>query len=96
MSPRARRVDANHAQFAAMFRACGYFYMDCHAYPGMLDFLVASHNGRPILLEVKDPARPAPITDAEQRTLDALPGVAFVVTEPEQARAILLALDEEE
>lgn len=93
---KAKRTDSNHAQFAAMFRACGYFYLDVHQQPGMLDFLVASHNGRPILLEVKDPARPAPITDAEKRTLDALPGCAFVVTEPEQARQILLALDEEE
>jgi hypothetical protein len=79
-----------------MFKTCGYFYLDSHTLPGALDYLVASHNGRPILLEVKDPARPAPITAAEKRTLDALPGVAFIVTEPEQARAILLALDEEE
>lgn len=95
MTQYARRTDANHAEFAAFFRACGYAYTDTHRWPGMLDYLVASRAGRLILLEVKAPDDPAPLTRAELATLERYRGAAFVVTSVEQAQEYLIAVDGE-
>ena len=93
MPRRAARVDSNHAQIIAGLRGCGYPCMDTHSLPGALDVLVMSRTGRLCLFEIKDPRKPAPVTDAELATLAMFRGAAFVVKTVEDCIGILNSID---
>ena len=53
----AKRTDANHAQIASAFAACGWYVKDVHTIPNFCDFIVA-RAGRVEFIEAKDGAKP--------------------------------------
>ena len=89
MARHAKRTDANHADIRDGLREAGYIVIDTsHIGNGYPDLTVRIGCKLPILLEVKDPAKPKSaqaLTDKEVEFFDLFLPICYVVTSVESA-----------
>ena len=85
----AKRTDANHADIRDGLRKAGYTVVDTsHIGNGYPDLTVRIGCKLPILLEVKDPAKPKSaqaLTDKEVEFFELFMPICYVVTSVESA-----------
>lgn len=92
---RAARRDANEPEVIAALRGAGAYVKQIND-EGSFD-LLCWHQGRTLLLEVKDGSKPPSartLTDAEQKFHNEWPGANLhIVTSPQEALDILAKCD---